>query len=204
MSENRNFLEQVRQIEVDLFPEFKDGNTNFEIHPNWVYFAPSWHIKAGLFSEEEIFNIVNEAKTVLSVGSGPAYLEQLIVYFGASIENVLLSDIDGNSMPKQFKTVVFDMFEDWNVLGGQKFDYIIFPESIFIFLKSFDKDDEAYYFASLMEKALIHLNPGGIARFSCGNKPPFLLEKAFNFLEMGGKKFEYTIFKNAFGISKKE
>jgi len=204
MESSRKFIEKIREKEIKLFPEFKNSNSNFEIDPLWVYFAPSWHIKAGLLNEEDLDKIINEDKTLLSVGAGGAYLEQLLVSFGVSIKNILISDIDYSSMPKQFERVSFDMFEDWDVLDGMKFDYIIFPESIFVFLKNSDEQMQAYFLASLMEKALKHLKLGGILRFSWGSKLKLEIEKAFNFLLQCGRKFDVEIFDNAFGLINRE
>jgi hypothetical protein len=67
--------------------------------------------------------------TLLSVGSGHAYGEQMLVTdFGIPRENIDLADITSEAFPPHFKTFEFDMYKRWPNLG-RKYDFIIFRNS---------------------------------------------------------------------------
>ena len=97
----------------------------------WSYFAPSWFFNPlSPFMTEEDVKGLQSGKTILSVGCGPAYLERLLVAkLGISLDQITLADISRANIPPEFRFHELDMYEPWQNVG--KFDYVIFPESVF-------------------------------------------------------------------------
>lgn len=68
---------------------------------------------------------------MLSVGVGPAHLEELLYRaFDIQRDSILLADIQfvSEAQENSLNKIQFDMMEKWPELGN-KFDYILFPES---------------------------------------------------------------------------
>ena len=182
----------VRELEKEMFPEFKDKDIlQPENNPNF-YFAPSWHFKSGVMTDEVVQELVsNDSKKLLSMGSGPAYLERLLTELGVKKENITLVDINPKDVPPDFTSKIFDMHGEWTDLGDELYDLIIFPEST-LFGTNFKTDegitDGAY---RLIASALSHLKPGGTIRMSCvlNNRDIESITKRFSH---EGKKVDIT------------
>ncbi|PJA48887.1 MAG: hypothetical protein CO170_01315 [candidate division SR1 bacterium CG_4_9_14_3_um_filter_40_9] len=130
----KKYLETIKKLEIELFSEFKNGD---DIHTpegnSYFYFAPSRHVNTRLITKTDINDLISDdSKTLLSIGSGSAFLERLLVKLGVKKENITLSDIDPKHLPKEFKSKIFDMYGSWTDLGDEKYDLIIFPESVLI------------------------------------------------------------------------
>lgn len=70
---------KIREIEKTLFPEFQKEDIYAPENANYFYFAPSWHFKRGLVTEADVNDFLSDnAKKLLSVGSGVAFLERLL------------------------------------------------------------------------------------------------------------------------------
>ncbi len=157
----------VRELEKEMFPEFKDDDVlQPEKNPNF-YFASSWHFKSGLMTDEVVRSLVaDDSKKLLSMGSGPAYLERLLTKLGVKKENITLVDIDPKYVPPDFTSKIFDMYSEWTDLGDELYDLIIFPEST-LFHSRFKTDQEIIDGAyTLIASALSHLKPGGTIRMT--------------------------------------
>lgn len=130
-----NTLEKIaKKWELERFPDKFEVGMSESIYapPNrqYFYFGPFYHIESGLVNQEVIDDLNNSNKTLLSVGSGAAFLERFLVEkIGIDQSRIALSDLYKNDLPKQFRKYQFDMDEEWPELG-EKFDYIIFPESV--------------------------------------------------------------------------
>lgn len=130
----KGFYNELRKQEIEDFPEFTEENMYMPQHNSWVYFAPSWHLEHKLITKKFIDDVKKNGKYVLSVGSGPAYLERFLVNrLGICKHQITLSDKEP-IMPENFDQFIFDMYEKWPEFG-KKFDYVIFPESISIHYK---------------------------------------------------------------------
>ena len=129
---SNEFLDLVRELEMLEFPEF--GTGHYVKSPEVLYhnnYSPSYHIRNGLLNRPIITDIKSNDRLVLSVGSGKAYLERFLVSrMDIRREQIVLSDRD-SYMPEGFRQFVFDMYGDWPDFG-QKFDYVIFPQSLSI------------------------------------------------------------------------
>ena len=79
MAKKLTFIEQVRNLEIKNFPEFKKDQICSPFQNGYMYFAPSWHFENGLLNQEDIENLKQNNKQLLSVGSGTAYLERFLV-----------------------------------------------------------------------------------------------------------------------------
>lgn len=136
------FEKRIENMEKSMFSEFVDSQIYSPKDVNYFYFSPSHHVRTGLLTQSDIVDFKsNEFKKILSVGSGPAYLERLLVKLGIHQDNIILADVNAIHLPKNFKNKIFDMYEDWPEFGDEKFDLIIFPESA-IFGKIGDIDPE--------------------------------------------------------------
>lgn len=178
---SKDFFVLVRKLELEEFPEMKpenrkpsmglaglvcDSEFRVELGDNYVYFVPSWHVKNRLITQEDIDKLRKEGKALLSVGSGPSYLERLLVYrFNVPRENVVLSDISPQHIPKGFLYHPFDMYSQWPEFG-RFFDYIISPESIStLFSFEISPKIQIQRAIHLFEQSLKNLNPTGQVRF---------------------------------------
>lgn len=128
--------DRARKWEISKFPDlFRNGiGGNMCNAPgrNYFYFGPSWHIKSGLIDDEIVDNLRYKGKNVLSVGSGSALLERFLTEeCGVNTSRVALSDLHVQDLPKGFRKYRFNIEEPWPELG-EKFDYILFPESMFL------------------------------------------------------------------------
>ena len=133
-STNESFVQLVRGLERQMFPEFKDKSSYDEISQElpgyrYTYFAPSSHISKGLLNRRLIDDTIGNRREILSVGAGKAYLKRFLVDgLGISIDQIVLAD-KYPVMPEGFKQFVFNMYGVWPDFG-QRFDYVIFPESV--------------------------------------------------------------------------
>ena len=161
--------DSIREIEKEMFPEFKDDDLLQPEGNIYFYWAPSWHFKSELMTDEVVRNLVSDdSKKLLSMGSGPAHLERLLTKLGVKKENITLVDIDPRDVPPDFTSKIFDMYGEWADLGDELYDLIIFPESVLPYTK-FKNDEEKIIDGAykLIMSALSHLKPGGTIRMSC-------------------------------------
>ncbi len=126
----------IRKLEIEAFPELAedDFSMNHIDDGKNVFFTPNAHFspKHPLLTEEIITDLRENNKNLLSVGSGPAYLELLLVKkLGINLEQLTLTDISNEYLPSGFESHLFDMYEEWPSFG-KLFDYVIFPESVLI------------------------------------------------------------------------
>ena len=158
----------VRELEKEMFPEFRDDDLLQPEGNIYFYWAPSRHFKSELMTDEVVQSLVSDdSKKLLSLGSGPAHLERLLTKLGVKKENTTLVDIDPRDVPPDFTSKIFDMYSEWTDLGDELYDLIIFPEST-LFHTNFKTDQEIIDGAyKLITQALSHLKPGGSIRMSC-------------------------------------
>lgn len=160
LEKDKNFINLVREKEIKLFPEFK--NLNLLGSDKYNYFSPSWHFDMGLIKKSDMKDL--KSKKILSIGSGPAYLERFLVSEGIPKENITLSDKDFDVLPKDFERVKFDIYEKWPNLG-KKFDLIIFPECVGkINIKSENFDERVDLLKNLISNAEKFLRDKGEIR----------------------------------------
>lgn len=193
-----------------MFDEFKQESFGFNSsHSNHIYFAPNYHFKYGLVSESDIERFSHDkTKKLLSIGSGAAYLERLLVELGVPKENVVLSDIVQEALPKNFKTKVFDKQGDWAELGEEKFDLIIFPASALLN----DEPDEYSWEQSLkhriqglyhlLSKSLDHLNERGVVRLDAHNQIDETIEPTMSMLTEAGYHLSFKSDTNLIEVTK--
>ncbi|MFH1533770.1 MAG: hypothetical protein ABID64_02470 [Nitrospirota bacterium] len=165
------FLAEIRQKEIEMFPQVSDlgyGSTGSK--GCYIYFKPSWHIDKGIFSEVdlEVFK-ENTDKQILSIGAGPALLEQLLVELGMESDQFTLADIDPNVLPPPFTRYIFDRYQIWPQITKAPFDLIIMPENPMVVYHTVKKNSirvSLSVFYSLIEQALINLKPEGEIRMT--------------------------------------
>jgi hypothetical protein len=127
---------EIRRLERKVFPhlKFEDGNychNPKDTEPSWVFFSPHFYAKNPAIITSDLVDRMQNGAKLLSVGSGPAYLEQfLVLAYNIPKQNVTLSDRDNKHVPKDYNFVSFDIKNSWPWIG-KGFDYIIFPESLF-------------------------------------------------------------------------
>jgi len=183
------YWQQMRELEAQLFPEFKDEDYCIDSpETNNFYFAPHRHFLKDLITEADVENFKhNPERKMLSVGSGPAYLERLLVHLGVNKDNIVLSDIEPRDLPKDFKTKIFDMFGEWPEFeDDQKFDLIIFPENPSINVYNHYGKERIQAFTSLFAKALQRLKPGGKIKITGNPNREEITEKVEQELKKAG------------------
>ncbi len=123
-----SFVNLVRDLEVSMFNEFKKMNLYGPPNSRYIYFAPSWHFKRGLVTRRMIEDIKENNKMVLTVGSGPAFLERFLVdMLNIGRDRIYLAD-KKEFCVEGFKEYMFDMYGKWPRFR-EHFDYVLFPES---------------------------------------------------------------------------
>jgi hypothetical protein len=148
-------VDAIRKCERELFPEFRDDRVIWE--GTYAYFAPSYHVEAGLITEE-VFEGLQDGARLLSVGCGKLHLEQLLALVtDARPEQITVAD----AIPppaSSFPSLQFDMFEKWP--ATRQFDYILFPRSVFL------GRSEKFYDEQTAQKRLTHLIDTSRARLT--------------------------------------
>jgi hypothetical protein len=178
----QEYWQLVAQEEESLFPEEsklsrqQGGFGNFGLeNDNNIYYLPSHYFLREFISEKDVADLATQSKKMLSVGSGPAYLERFLVHRGVRPENIQLADKRTDTHPPGFRFTKLDMFSEWDQIENGPFDLIIFPESVMIMIPFDQKraddwsvEERDLYLADkihqLAAKALIHLAPDGEIR----------------------------------------
>lgn len=161
----KQFDEVIRDLEKQEFPEFAKEDIHAPPQNNNFYFAPSWHFRSGLLTQELVDEIKDKDRQILSVGSGEAYLERFLVKrLGVKREQITLSD-KYPVIPEGFEKFVFDMYREWPNFG-KEFDYVIFPESVLLnarFEHNTQKQTGLYH---IVESSLATMKPIGQIRIN--------------------------------------
>lgn len=189
----KQYWETIRELEMEMFPEFQkedicgpENNSNF-------YFAPSWHFRSGLITEADVKDFLShDSKKMLSIGSGAAFLEKLLATLGIKKENIVLSDINPKDLPSDFKSKTIDMYSDWSDLENEQYNLIIFPESVLInvrFKTDKQRQDGLYY---IISQSLQHLLPNGIIRINGHSQAPWNINAVIEKLKNEGYKIKIT------------
>jgi hypothetical protein len=101
-------------------------------------------------------------KNILSVGTGPAPLERMLVRLGINRDQIVLADKDLEAVPSPFAVKTFDIYAEWPHDVGT-YDLIVFPESLLVdAVRGREENIERLYF--VVSQALLHLKPGGAIR----------------------------------------
>ena len=159
----------VKGLEREAYPGeinpggMVEGGMTTGLGRKYSLFAPSWFFQSAslLMTEVIVTDLLDNAKSLLSVGCGPAHLERFMVsQLGIDRQQITLADIDGLHVPGDFKHHQFDMLVEWPRLD-QRFDYIIFPESFFPRRHEMKPWLDLYH---IFKSGLAVLNPGGQIR----------------------------------------
>lgn len=197
------YWEKVREAEKNIFPEFAKEDIYAPENTLDLYFAPSWHFKRGLITEDDVKNLLSDnTKKILSVGSGAAFLERFLHTLGIKKENMTLSDIDTKNLPDDFKVKIFDMWSEWSCLEDEQYDLIIFPESVMInigFETDEEKQDGLYY---LISQALSHLSATGIIRMNIHLEDAWGIRELEERFQIEGQKIKITLSKQLMEVKK--
>ncbi len=156
-----SFDDGLKALQKRMFGQHLKNDDYILTHPGaeHSYFSPYYHFIKGLVSEELVEELKSQPDTkILSVGAGPAYLEQLLVSMGIDRERFVLSDMDSQVLPEEFKRFSFDMYSAWPRNLG-KFFLILFPESVRI-----HSGNPPAVFEDLLRQALDSLEEGGEIR----------------------------------------
>lgn len=129
-----NYRRYIERIEKEEFPIFANEDARPRTKSDDVVWPPSHHFKPGhhILTKGIIDELINKGKIVLSVGCGPAHLEQLLVRrLCVDISQISLADLDEYESHRNFTTYKFNMYGQWSAFP-QKFDFVIFPESVLL------------------------------------------------------------------------
>jgi len=195
-------IDEIKDLEQRIFPELKIVkeniiNVNHSLGQNpWVVFAPSFYAKhPAILTEDLIINLLNDKK-MLSVGSGPAYLEQFLVKaYNIPIQNITLSDLNNQNVPTGFNFVEIDMHQKWPNIP--KVDYVIFPESIFFGITSAERKELDYnakisMFQHLIQESLMRLKYDGEVRMKGALPSSKAVQITMNKLNINSEDYKYV------------
>ncbi len=170
----------IKAVQDEEFPDTFDYlEFSKKDDGTYYFFAPSHHFKLSkpLMTENIVTDLKDNKKRLLSVGCGPAYLERLFVSrLGVKPAQITLADISDEYAPDGFEFYKFDMYQDWPNLG-RTFDYVIFPESIFLDKFSYEINTNSFItryldqedgLCRLLYRSLNILNPLGQIRLTSG------------------------------------
>lgn len=166
--------EVIETLEKEMFPEFAGLCCNSFTSNGSTYncFAPSHFFRQGLLTNQDVERLKEKERNILSIGSGPAHLERMLVKLGIPIENISLSDVTETNLPPGFRTHIFDMHSEiWPQLEEGPFDLIIIPEAFSVSLPSLPFDQYmrnssiiARMLSDVIHKAVQNLKPNGELR----------------------------------------
>ncbi len=174
------FMKAVLHAQKRIFPNLpEDLEKPFIRAPTYgLYFSPYYHASLGLI-EQGMFDKLCTGSTLLSVGSGPAYLECLLVdglELGGDVKRVparsiTLSDVDHSkeALPHlNIPRIHLNALKTW---PESKYDYIIFPRSL-IHITNYvpnstgvQREDIIHTATQVLLQALHHLKQYGQIRF---------------------------------------
>jgi|GEM_PF-1328073 hypothetical protein len=161
------FIEMVRGLERVDFPEFRASAVYLPTSTSeYFLFSPSWYFRHRLLTENIVADIKMGNRQILSVGSGPAYLERFLVErLGICADQITLSDKEPISQ-NGFNAFTFDMYGAWPYFG-RNFDYILFPQSTFLSLNFHENAERQAHLHNLIENSLEWITEAGQVRI-CG------------------------------------
>lgn len=197
---SKNLLGIIKRLEKIDFPEFKNEDIMLDSNiyspeGRYCYFSPSWHFKRKLVTSDILKDLRQNNKRILSVGSGPAYLERFLVrHFSIKPGQIVLSDIHDKNIPEGFEKYIFDMNGKWPEFKDT-FDYVIFPESFTAISTIANTGGEIKKcLLYIFNNALRVTNPGGQIRGDGHCQIPEYIETVENFLQVTypGTKIDYT------------
>jgi hypothetical protein len=119
---------------------------------DWFYFSPSSYFKSNTITLDMIQRL-QKGGNMLSIGPGDGNLEWLISKgFGIPRNSISVSDIkpDLNIKRYNFKSYEFDMTKPWPILN-EKFDYILFPESLGVAVMHIPGDRRTWRFSDQLD-----------------------------------------------------
>src|SRR5262249_18711034 len=140
----------------------------------YTYYGPSFYFRTETpLLTPSIVAGLQQKQTLLSVGCGAGFLEHfLIEALQVPRENVVLADKRNVTLSTDLKFIRFDASKNWPDFS-EKFDYIVFPESIEIALRFFKGLESGPTDQRIVEglsqiliKALQNLKTPGEVRFS--------------------------------------
>ncbi len=199
----KEYWKRIRELEMSMFPEFQEEDIHASKNINYFYFAPSWHFRSGLVSERDVQDFLShDSKKILSIGSGAAFLEKLLVKLGINKENITLSDINPKDLPSEFKSKTIDMYSDWGDLDQEQYDLIIFPESVLLNVRfKIDKQrqDGLYH---LILQSLKHLCENGTIRINGHSQVSENIHAVIERLKNDGYTVEITFTDNLIEVKR--
>jgi hypothetical protein len=165
-------VNQIKNLERRIFPDVRFTGNEIE-YPDreypWVLFAPHFYAQRPAVLTENLIRKLQTDGTMLSIGSGPAHLEQFLVKaYDVPVRNITLCDRSSDYVPEGFDFQKFNMRKSWPEFD-KKFDYIIFPESLFFGNISVELHKEYYdlkvdIFHHIMTESLTRLKSDGEIR----------------------------------------
>ncbi len=106
----------------------------------YIYFSALWYIESEIITPDMVASLQQDA-TMLSVGCGEGHLERLLHKgFNIPKKNISTSDLylDQKINQAGFQHYIFDLTKSWPNFN-QKFDYILFPESLGVALLDYNR-----------------------------------------------------------------
>ncbi len=141
----QKLIEQAKKKTLQVFPKEEQHIGIYTLEDTqenrkYAYFSALWYIESKIITPDMITSLQKDA-TMLSVGSGEAHLERLLTAgFNIPTKNITTSDLYLNEKIEQvgFQHYIFDMTKQWPSFN-QKFDYILFPESLGVALLDYNR-----------------------------------------------------------------
>lgn len=145
----------ANRISAKVFSEEDNHKEIYEprCNNNYFYFPAVSYFQSGTITPDMIEKL-QSGGNMLSVGSGDGSLEKLISKgFKVPKDRIVVSDIKFDPKIKEhgFKAYQFDMLKDWPNFN-EKFDYILFPESLGVAVMNIQGHPKTNRFYSTLEE----------------------------------------------------
>ena len=197
-------VDSIKNLEQKIFPNInflENGTSNSKDSTDdypWAFFSPHFYAENPAILTKDLVKKLQNKGELLSLGSGLAYLEQFLVKaYNVPVKNITLCDISADYIPENFDFFKFNMNKEWPQFS-KKFDYIIFPESIFFCSVPLEETGDNYkrnasMFTHIMNESLMRLKPDGEIRMKGMTPSLDMIESVINQLQIktGPLKYKY-------------
>ncbi len=172
------FKAKIKGLQEGMFLEFKESDIYAPESSRYFYFSPLWHIESWLIRQAEIEELItSDDMRLLSVWSWRGYLEKTLVRLWVRQEEIVLSDINETDI-QWFKSYLFDMYWEWSIPLSEKFDIIVFPESILLNVRfMFDQENMKAWLCHVLLEAANRLKSQWILRMNWLTLLPWVFDE---------------------------
>lgn len=166
-------IDQNGRIQGETYRDPNATDNQIAVFDSW---DPKRYFEYGLFSENDIDKMKNDAPVILSIGAGMCYVETIISELGTPIENIYVTDTfitpNMKNFPSSRRLDMFQPQKNWlDILGRHDFDYVFFLAS-FPMIKygtnecniSYTDNELVELVRKVLQKSLSVMKSGGVIK----------------------------------------